>query len=707
MYGQSFGTWGDYKVILILNLWLSRHLIFRTLCTGDTSNSFFSPFKYPSQSNLWNEISIGQLVRKYCSSGQYFDAPSRSAILSACSGGDHHHGNSHHNAHGILSTNFANSFPYHYIVLPLFRTYNWVLSLKQSDLTMFQFKNGKQRKKQNNKGSSGGESHPDSGNNHQSLSRKQRMKNSNFSSSSNHRMAHNQQKLLSSKVYKQLEKLWENLPPPQLLFAFTTGIICIAIIVSFHPNTYNLNVHTNTAVINPTSNYFFAQTSNNRGNMYHRHQNSHSQQHMASNSKHTKNMNINLNQPPHPDSNTNMAPYLIDYMQQKRFSFFDPFDFRSTNPGIIPLFLFIAACGTLSSLVLYGRVILPIPDLTSGCNVVENVQTLTNKHNQSNQQQRSRSRHNPSSGGGILSSMNLTSNSKSANFSSSSSNKKTDKDSSWAETYKSIQRENRLVMLSKVLLLRTIENVFVCAVLPQSFMVCKITKHCDPYPLLWERAASFSLDPWRVVGQHGIGADASITTSFESIRVDSWVKFYVAASVILTTLSILLAQAVTLDKGFLSSIGYLSGESIFANDEASNSPEFGDKQLNNNTNRRNKKGNSHNHKNSDNSTKVSADVDMDELNIFLRSARFIFQYDYGHPTTSSVVSVASMFQMGFIVILINVFIYYDSVGYDSKALALTIISNVIASSATCCIGTMDFNELKRLSLELSGAPSLY
>lgn len=753
IYRQSFGTLGDWKIIFTITLWLSRHLLFRMLCTGNNCTS-----STQSRSSLWSRLNVGQWLTKYCSSGQYFDAPSRAAILAASSGGDHH--NNHSNT--VFNSSFANSTPHDYVILPLLKFYYWALSVKQSNnndrnlfTNLFSFKAEKKSKRSHRGDFQDINNH---GNN--SSSRRSRVKHTNSSSGSNanHKLSqnHNLQKILSSKVYKQLEQLWEHLPSPQLSFAFISGIFCIAAIILFHPNIYNPNIYPNSAPstavnllsasphntlsrgnihINPNSNHQnnFRNTNNMINHGINRGEFENSQHSKNGINMHTTNFGSNGGSAPdyhnsnqhyndqnmgnskflyHPfnvGGNSNVAPYLLDYVNPQNTYFSDPFGFRSPEPSALKLFLFIAACGTLSSLVLYGRAILPIPDLTASINVMESVKILSKSSSQ-----HSYSRHQ----GGI--SMSLSPNPKN----SMSSSKKKDKDAPWAEQFKSIKQENRLVMISKIILLRTIENVFVCAILPHSYMVCKIANHCDPYPLLWERFGSFALDSWRISGHHGVGKDASMKTTFDSIHIDSLLKFLIVVSISLTTVVLLLAQAVTLDKSYLSNMAFLGGELMERKQNQQTSPNEtatissgagGDRQQSN-TNRRNKKGGGVNHgsynNTSHNSTNSITDTDnvfpsqyqngLAKINPFLKAAHLLFKYDLGHPSTSSVTAITSMVQILFTIYLFNLYLYYEAAGLEFMALILILAANIVATSGTCCIGVMDYREIEKLGIEISG-----
>ena len=167
-------------------------------------------------------------------------------------------------------------------------------------------------------------------------------------------------------------------------------------------------------------------------------------------------------------------------------------------------------------------------------------------------------------------------------------------------------------------------------------------------------------------GHHGVGNDASVVTSFDSIEVDTFVKSLIVASVAVVTITLLLAQVATLDKSYLSNMGYLSGELMNvnsnmqlqnANGTSSSSGSGGDKHQSNSNRRGKKRGgdNQGNYHNINNNISHS-DVDFSfsshngeaQINPFLRISHFPFQYDLGHPSTSSVISGVSMLQVSFI-----------------------------------------------------------
>ena len=744
IYHSTFGTLGDWKIILVSNLWLSRHLFFRILCTGTMCTTRMNQMPYavmaPWSGLKWN---LRRWLVKYCSSGQYFDAPSQTAILAVSMGGD----NNNNTANLPFRSSFSNSFPHNCILMPILKFYFWIKSIKHTNSknenllsNLFNFKSQKKSKKQNKNDNS---VDLKSNNNH-SNSRRNKTKSFNMNSSNNGRSSNDQnlQQILSSKQYKQLELFWENLPPPQFTMALISGIICMTAIVMFHPNTFITNIQS----INHFNSQDHAFVSNDNANFNRLHNNdplrsnNPHDKHTANDhgglesgdklghSKHLFNhqnpragkVNLNFNYPTNPNASSNIATYMKSYAKPSDNFFSDPFNLHSSEPTVLKLFIFMASCGTLCSLISYGRMILPIPDLTASVRTKEKAKQLL----KSNQSQSSHSRYqdggasasNNSAIGSALSFFFMPFNSKNMN----SSSKKKDKDIPWAERFKSIRHENKLVMIFNIMLLRIIENIVVCAILPHTFMVCQITNHCDQYPLLWERAGSFAIDSWRVAGKHGIGKDATIMTSFESIEVDSLLKFLIVVSAVFITVSLLLAQSVTLDRAHLSTLGLLSREftttdpnHLDSNDkDVPGSNTNTEKKLNNNSSRRQKKSGNGNHIGQNNGNFYNRNAEKDlirtrhinegkQMNYLLKSAHFLFQHELGNPSTSTIISWASIIHFLFVVCLINILMYYRAMGFDYLVLTMLLFANMTAIYGMCTIGIMDYREMKMLSEEIS------
>jgi hypothetical protein len=117
----------------------------------------------------------------------------------------------------------------------------------------------------------------------------------------------------------------------------------------------------------------------------------------------------------------------------------------------------------------------------------------------------------------------------------------------WSESYKSIITENRFTLYFKVGILRILENLFVCAILPQSAYVCKATGHCDADTIM--------------TGYH-VGSDEN--SMFDYLIRDRATSFIIAMSVVVVTILMLVAQAVTLDKTILALKGSVSSEASYS-----------------------------------------------------------------------------------------------------------------------------------------------
>jgi hypothetical protein len=110
-----------------------------------------------------------------------------------------------------------------------------------------------------------------------------------------------------------------------------------------------------------------------------------------------------------------------------------PPTFDVEPPSWVSLMFLVVTFGTASSLFLYGRIMLPIPEFVAGTNVLKAIRAETRIL-----------------GGGTGGSTGKTS-------------KLKDKDLPWAENYKSITTENRLRLYYKVAVVRILENIYLCS----------------------------------------------------------------------------------------------------------------------------------------------------------------------------------------------------------------------------------------------------
>ncbi|KAL7534236.1 hypothetical protein ACHAXR_008188 [Thalassiosira sp. AJA248-18] len=306
------------------------------------------------------------------------------------------------------------------------------------------------------------------------------------------------QQMRTSHMYRALEKLWEASPSSQLLVAMSATIILISGWL-FALGGYVWLVGNNTGTSGVDYQTVESNIPNFGGNP--NHMSNHNQQHDTANQAHYW-----RNQSPFP------APATFD----------------AHPPSWVSLMFLVISFGTASSLLFYGRVMLPIPEFVAGTNVLKAIRAETRILG---------------GGGGWTGGMG------------GKSSKLKDKDLPWAENYKSITTENRLRLYYKVAIIRILENIILCAILPQTEIVCRITEHCEPGPLLWGPS-----------GVHGIAGrrfgkgTSFLTSSYDALTGDDFATRLIITSTVLITAVLLVAQMTIMNRTYLAIMGYISGE---------------------------------------------------------------------------------------------------------------------------------------------------
>eukprot|EP00957_Ditylum_brightwellii_P049514 3755674-Ditylum_brightwellii.AAC.1 len=114
--------------------------------------------------------------------------------------------------------------------------------------------------------------------------------------------------------------------------------------------------------------------------------------------------------------------------------------------------------------------------------------------------------------------------------------------------------ENRFRLHCKVIFLRIIENIILCAILPQTEFACRATNHCNiAGPVSWG-AASY------MVGNSGSGGGGGGRTMFDFVIHDRSTSIIVSLTVVFVSALLLIGQVTTLDRTYLAIMGYISGE---------------------------------------------------------------------------------------------------------------------------------------------------
>lgn len=173
-------------------------------------------------------------------------------------------------------------------------------------------------------------------------------------------------------------------------------------------------------------------------------------------------------------------------------------DFVYSMRGMVCVIVIV---GTVGSLWMYGRVMPPLPDLVAGYGGVSGKggsHKGAKAHSPANAEQQP-----------------------------------------WAENYKSIVTEDRLTLHLKVILLRLVEYMFVCVMLPRSEYACRVTRHCEVEPMFSEVGHP------TLIG--GLGK-----SMYHTLRHDAFQGGLIYLTVLVCTCIILVSQMIVLNRSHLA-----------------------------------------------------------------------------------------------------------------------------------------------------------
>ena len=327
--------------------------------------------------------------------------------------------------------------------------------------------------------------------------------------------------------------------------------------------------------------------------------------------------------------------------------------FQTSPPSILDLVFRIISFGTMASLLMYGRILLPIPEFVAGTNVLKAVRTEAR-----------------SLGAGAAGRTAI----------------KQNKDLPWVERYKSITTENRLRLYYKVGMIRIMENILLCAILPQTEIVCRITEHCEPGPILVGLS-----------GVTGISGSRYTRGSFDALMKD---PFITRTSILVTTFLsafLLVAQMTVMNRTYLALMGYICGEWRLVREDTGNEKIslFGKHAtappLRRSTStltimqwdpkRRYQKGDRIMF-NDCIYEAMSNSPEGPPFDIYLRAAHDLYSEELGHRSTSSLLSNTSMGCWIIASILCGAMFFWRSAGYNFIPLLLMSAACAIAGSIT-------------------------
>lgn len=335
-----------------------------------------------------------------------------------------------------------------------------------------------------------------------------------------------------------------------------------------------------------------------------------------------------------------------------------------SSPSWARIFFFMSCGGTMLSVWLYGRISFPIPDLVAGTNVLK---ALRNEgKGTSGKSQKGRVQ-------------------------------KDLQDGPWAEVYKSIVVENRFRLACTVSLLRIIDALFCCAILPRTVYVCRATGHCPSSPAVQELS--------QILYPQGISEpyreDRGYTSMFESINPDRGSAVITILSVVVVSAVILLAQLITLNKSYLATMGHLAGEWKLVQRKGKEVASQWDPR------RRYKKGDMivYSYPGFRQSIYMATTNSPEgrPFDFFLRATHDLFRHELGHQSTSEIITSIVKVHVAFMAIISCTILYYMIMGYSEQSLVTTLFANMVACCGVLQTGLIDYNELEDVAAKVNAS----
>jgi hypothetical protein len=353
---------------------------------------------------------------------------------------------------------------------------------------------------------------------------------------------------------------------------------------------------------------------------------------------------------------------------------------KLTTPSWGQVLYCLSCFGTVLSIIMYGRIFLPIPDLVAGSNVL---QAMRNESRQQYQMQQQRSQRS----------------------SRASRMQRENPDLPWLEYYKSIVNENRFRLFCKVTFVRVLENILVCFILPQTSFVCRATGHCPNHASAMDLARIFYFAGITTPLRKDQGMFQSESASMSP---DAGSSIMTLVSIVVITVALLLTQATTLNRSYLGIMGYLTGEWVVVDTDADPSILEGPGQPSAwDPRRKYKKGDLIAESTSPNFGSVvvyratSNNPEGRPFDLYLRASHDLFRNELGHPASSQVIAFLSTVQFGLISILILVMLGYQIMDYDNSSLLWTLAANLVACYGTIGVAMPRYSEMDTYATELT------
>jgi hypothetical protein len=255
---------------------------------------------------------------------------------------------------------------------------------------------------------------------------------------------------------------------------------------------------------------------------------------------------------------------------------------------------------------------------------------------------------------------------------------------------------NKFNLYFKIIFVRIIENLIICAILPQSLYICKATGHCNVEPTIFEIGNPTAIQ--RGYGLHGSRG------MFDNLIQDRLAGFIIALSVIVTSTMMLLGQVVVLDKSALSfeAHNYIQGNGTnsMKSSDGHNHKRGGGRRTNSGN------GNDALHLWNDNGGSGGNTPNSDKKKSMLSSMReFVyktFSLELGALSTSRILSFIFCVYAVQAILVVILAIVYSSTGKDWYPLVLTLIA-VFTAAGGSDVDTADFDELEGIANEINAA----
>jgi len=237
--------------------------------------------------------------------------------------------------------------------------------------------------------------------------------------------------------------------------------------------------------------------------------------------------------------------------------------------------------------------------------------------------------------------------------------------------------ENKFRLICKIASIRLFEALVISAIVPWMGSTCRYTGHCL-------EGLSF-IELSRILHPIGIIApyrDDLLRRSGTSFGLSEFgCVMWITISIIVTTLSILLAQAITLNRSYLGTMGYIAGgwTIVEPNDPCligASSPSQWDPR------RKYKKGDlivEHSFRTRTIYKATSNSPEGKPLDISLRATHLLFSDELGHPSTSTVIAYCSASQVGMLLTTILLILAAICLGRGYGSLLWIVGANLIGS----------------------------